>query len=66
MYMAIPIDLLNLKSEAMESDKLITIAFSRFKWESERVFRIVNIAENLDCMFEMYSTDPLDQDRRQR
>ena len=64
--MAIPIDLLNLKSEAMESDKLITIIFSRFKWESERVFRIVNIAENLDCMFEMYSTDPLDQDRRQR
>lgn len=64
--MAIPTDLLNLKSEAMESDKLITIIFSRFKWESETVFRIVNLGENLDCMFEMYTTDPFDQDRHQR
>ena len=61
VYMSIPCDLLSTAWGSMDSEKAIKIICSRFKWESERIFRIVNI-ENLDCVFEMCSSDPSDKD----
>ena len=39
----------------------IKIICSRIKWESERILRIVN-ESNIDCLFEMRTSDPDDMD----
>ena len=60
VYLRIPKDLLNTVWNGREGEGAIKIICSRMTWLSERVLRIVN-EENLDCLFEMTSTDPKDE-----
>ena len=59
--MNIPNDLLSTEWEYLEEEKAIALIYSRFKWESERTFRIVN-SSNLDCLFLMEEGDREDED----
>jgi len=43
----------------------VKILGSRFKWMSEKRFRIIN-QTNLDCLFELCSTDPEDRSLEDR
>ena len=65
LYMYIPSDLINTSWNQSEGEMAIKIICSRIKWESERVLRIVN-ESNLDCLFEMRSTDPEDKEPSSR
>ena len=59
--MYIPSDLISTKWNKNEGEMAIKIICSRIKWEDERILRIIN-ESNLDCLFEMCSTDPDDKD----
>lgn len=59
--MYIPSDLINTSWNKNEGEMAIKIICSRIKWEDERILRIIN-ESNLDCLFEMCSTDPNDSD----
>ena len=45
----------------LAGENSVKIIASRFKWESDRTFRIVN-RSNLDCLFELCSNDADDLD----
>lgn len=38
---------------------------SRISWEDENIIRVIN-ESNLDCLFEICSTDPKDEDMKAR
>ena len=61
IYMNIPSDLLSVEWNKISGENAFKIITSRIKWEDENVLRIVNAA-NLDCIFQLSSTDPSDQD----
>lgn len=63
--MTIPKDLISTKWKKVKGEDAIKIIVSRFKWESEKVFRVVNVA-NLDCWYEIRSHDPNDAEVEQR
>ena len=65
IYMNIPSDLLSTYWNFLDKKQAISLIASRFKWVDEKVFRIIN-QSNVDCLFEMVSTDPTDQDPSQR
>lgn len=56
VYMTIPADLLSIDWNNLEKKAALQLICSRFKWESERTFRIVN-RSNMDCLFEMCTRD---------
>ena len=66
--MNIPTDLINTvisveqdgQTIKIEGQKAIKIICSRMKWEGERLLRIIN-QSNIDCLFEMKTTDPDDK-----
>ena len=59
MYYSFPKDLVNTMWNGKSGLTSVLILGSRFKWMSEKTFRIVN-RSNLDCLFEMCTTDPDD------
>jgi hypothetical protein len=61
VYLRIPTDLINTVLNQTNEKAGISIICSRIKWESERILRIVN-QSNLDCFFELSSTDRTDMD----
>lgn len=65
VYLNVPKDLMSTVWNSLEGEDSLKLICSRFKWESERVFRIVN-QSNLDCLFEMCTTDPADRDISKR
>ena len=65
LYMYIPSDLISTAWNQSEGEMAIKIICSRIKWESERVLRIIN-ESNIDCLFEMQSTDPEDKEPSSR
>ena len=52
VYMNIPNDLQSTGWKYLNQNQALKLICSRFRWESERIFRIVN-ESNLDCLFEM-------------
>ena len=54
-------DLISTDWLQKSGSQAIKIIGSRFKWESEKHIRFVN-QSNLDCIFEIRTTDPLDED----
>ena len=52
IYLKIPIEQISTKWKEDTSPDAIKILFSRFRWLTDRRFRIVN-EDNLDCLFEM-------------
>ena len=54
-------DLISTDWLQIKGEQAIKIICSRFKWESENRLRFVN-ASNLDCIFEIRTTDPKDED----
>ena len=65
IYMKLPPDLLSTSWNNLDNKQALQLICSRFKWESERRFRVINRG-NLDCLFEMCTTDPKDKDINQR
>ena len=65
VYFYFPKDLINIVWEGLSSKTAVSLLASRFKWISEKSFRIVN-KSNLDCLFEICSNDPLDQNIESR
>ena len=65
IYFNVPKDLMSTNWNNLVGESALKIICSRFKWESERVFRVVN-SSNLDCLFEICSSDKLDRDIKQR
>ena len=61
IYMYIKRDLISTDWLQIKGEQAIKIICSRFKWESENRLRFVN-ASNLDCIFEIRTTDPKDED----
>ena len=61
IYINVPKDLMSTIWNNIEGELSLQLICSRFKWESERVFRIVN-QSNLDCLFEMCTSDKNDRD----
>ena len=61
IYMKLPADLLSTEWNNLDNKQALQLICSRFKWETERRFRVINRG-NFDCLFEMCSTDPLDRD----
>jgi len=59
IYMHIPGDLLRTNWGNMDGLPAIKLILSRLSWFNERTLRIVNEG-NLDCLYEMCSTDPKD------
>ena len=49
----------------MEGEPALKLILSRIKWKSDRIIHIVN-ASNLDCYFELCSTDESDNDPTKR
>jgi hypothetical protein len=60
IYMNIPNDLISTKWNEITGENAFKIITSRIKWSSENVLRVVNAA-NLDCLFQLSTTDPTDQ-----
>ena len=65
VYYTFPRDLINTLWNNNSGEKALKIIASRFKWQEEHVIRIIN-RSNIDCIFELTSTDPTDQDKSQR
>ena len=49
----------------LEGESALQLICSRFKWESESVFRVIN-QSNIDCLFKICSKDKTDSDRSKR
>ena len=61
IYMVIPKDLIDTAWNKMEGELALKIILSRIRWKTDRIIHIIN-ASNLDCYFEISSTDPTDAD----
>lgn len=59
--MYIPKDLLDTTLSSVTSEASVKIICSRVAWKSENQLRIVNLGD-IDCIFELSSTDPEDKD----
>ena len=59
IYMRIRNDLISTEWIESSGDKAIVMILSRFKWISDKHLRFVN-RSNLDCIFEIKTTDPND------
>ena len=53
-------DLISTNWPGLRGERALKLIYSRFKWESESRLRFINSA-NLDCIFEIRSTDPKDE-----
>lgn len=58
-------DLINTEWNRQTGENIVMLILSRIKWESETVLRIVN-ESNIECFFEIRTTDPSDSDSRAR
>ena len=65
IYMEIPKDLVDTAWNKMSGEFALKLSLSRVKWKTDRIIHIVN-ASNLDCYFELCSTDPSDSDPTKR
>lgn len=68
VYFSLPSDMINTEWRDLNDVQAIDMIFSRMKWvndESELRLRIVT-QTNLDCVFEICSTDMEDKDQSQR
>ena len=63
--MNIPSDLINTEWKQQTGEYAIKIIGSRFMWLSEDSFKICN-EENIDCIFQMCTSDPTDCDMAKR
>lgn len=63
--MEIPKDLIDTAWNKMEGEFALKLILSRIKWKGDRIIHIIN-ASNIDCYFELSSTDPSDQDPTKR
>ena len=63
--MYIPNDLISFVWNQTEEQDAIKLILSRIKWHDERTLRIIN-ASNIDCLFELSSTDPKDLHEKDR
>ena len=63
--MNIPADFISLAQDNEVSRMSIELVFSKIKWHDERTIRYLN-SSNLDCLFELASTDPDDKDMNAR
>ena len=66
--MKIPEDMIYIYKKMSSGPDGLKLLFSRMRWEpdqNERRLRILT-ENNLDCIFEMSSTDPTDKDPKQR
>ena len=61
IYLKIPYDLLDTSYKMTMGELSIKMICSRIRWESEKRLRIVN-QNDLDCIFEICTTDPEDLD----
>mmetsp|Transcript_8563 Transcript_8563/g.10589 ORF Transcript_8563/g.10589 Transcript_8563/m.10589 type:complete len:124 (+) Transcript_8563:1841-2212(+) len=68
VYMRLPVDMINTEWNDLSEYEAIDLIFARMKWEPDEGERRLRIAthNNLDCIFEMCSTDETDQDIEQR
>ena len=60
VYFNFPKDLIDTLWNGQSGHTAVTLISSRFKWITEKTFKIVN-KSNLDCLFEICSKDPLDR-----
>ena len=68
VYMELPSDMITTEWAGRQEEVALDLIFSRIKWEqhdNERRLRIVT-QNNLDCIFEMRTTDQQDLDQSQR
>ena len=60
VYFNFPKDLIDTLWNGQSGHMAVALLSSRFKWITEKSFRIVN-KSNLDCLFEICSKDPEDR-----
>ena len=63
--MEIPKDLIDTAWNKMEGEFALKLILSRIRWKTDRIIHIVN-ASNLDCYFELCTSDPEDKDPTKR
>ena len=63
--MEIPKDLIDTAWNKMQGEFALKLILSRIKWKTDRIIHIVN-ASNLDCYFELCTSDPEDKDPTKR
>ena len=59
IHMKIPKDLLDIEWDRKVGEDAIKLICSRISWQSETLISIIN-ESNIECLFEIRSTDPYD------